>query len=404
MNWRSVELADVLDLQGGFAYKSKDWEVSGIPVLKITNVRNGKVKLAGCSYINEKIAAITSQFVVQKGDLLITLTGEIGATGFYQEDFESRLNQRVGKLVAKNPKLIDLMFLAYFLESPKARSKMWALSKGIAQANISPKEILSLKIPLPPIAEQHQIVEILEDHLSRLDAALADVKQVRVKLISLKLSWMHSRLAHLSETVGILQLGEISDTRLGKMLDSKNNAGKLTPYLRNINIQWGRVDVGDMKQVPLSKDEQATLALKNGDLLVCEGGEPGRCAIWTPTKQDPEVVCFQKALHRIRPHKEFRSRYLALIIEHAVRGGHASKFFTGTTIKHLPQEQLRRIPVPALEVSVQDDLLRELDELDSSNMRMLDSTAEILNSLNSLRRSLLQAAFTGQLTREVTHV
>jgi len=171
--WNLKSLSSLVTLLSGFAYKSSDWKESGVPVLKITNVRNGRVRLEGCSYISKERATESKQFAVHNNDLLITMTGEIGATGFYREEFEARLNQRVGKLVVKEGEPLNLKYLAYFFESPETRQVMWKLAKGIAQANISPKEILNLEIPLPPLPEQHKIVEILEDHLSRLDASIA---------------------------------------------------------------------------------------------------------------------------------------------------------------------------------------------------------------------------------------
>ena len=190
--WRTCKLSDVVDLISGFAYKSSDWKESGVPVLKITNVRNGRVRLEGCSYITEKLADETINFQINKGDLLITLTGEIGATGFYSEDFEARLNQRVGKLIPKSEEDVNLRYVAYFLESPLAREIMWSTAKGIAQANISPKEVLGLDIPVPSVDEQQQIVDLLEDHLSRLDAALADVKQAKLKAAQFRRSLLQS--------------------------------------------------------------------------------------------------------------------------------------------------------------------------------------------------------------------
>ena len=93
--WREIPLGDLVALKSGFAYKSKDWQQSGVPVIKIANVRNGKVSLSGCSFVSDEIATETAQFAVVKGDLLMTLTGEIGATGVYAEEGPARLNQRV---------------------------------------------------------------------------------------------------------------------------------------------------------------------------------------------------------------------------------------------------------------------------------------------------------------------
>jgi len=190
--WKKCKLSDVVELLSGFAFKSSDWQEVGVPVLKITNVRNGKVTLEGCSYISKQRAEESMNFRVNKGDLLITLTGEIGATGFYQEDFEARLNQRVGKIIPRRSEDVDLKFVAYFLESPQTRETMWSTAKGIAQANISPKEVLALNIPIPPLPEQQQIVEILEDHLSRLDASVSIADAMEKQSASLRRSLLQA--------------------------------------------------------------------------------------------------------------------------------------------------------------------------------------------------------------------
>jgi len=81
--------------------------------------------------------------------------------------------------------------------------------------------------------------------------------------------------------------------RLGKMLDKAKNTGQLRPYQRNTNVQWQRFDLSDLKEMRLEDNELDEYEVLPGDLLVCEGGEPGRCAIWNG---EIEKIHFQKAL------------------------------------------------------------------------------------------------------------
>lgn len=94
-------------------------------------------------------------------------------------------------------------------------------------------------------------------------------------------------------------LGEIADTQLGKMLDAKKNEGEYHPYLGNDNVQWGGIGLSEVKEMRFKESELAKFALRSGDLLVCEGGDPGRCAIWN----SDEEMYYQKALHRVRAHE-----------------------------------------------------------------------------------------------------
>src|SRR5205807_3305273 len=90
-------------------------------------------------------------------------------------------------------------------------------------------------------------------------------------------------------------LADIADSRLGKMLDQAKNVGTPTSYLRNVNVRWFAFDVDDLFSMRATKEDQREFNIVNGDLLVCEGGEPGRCAIWNLGPMD---LIFQKAIHR----------------------------------------------------------------------------------------------------------
>jgi len=135
-------------------------------------------------------------------------------------------------------------------------------------------------------------------------------------------------------------LGEIADTSLGKMLDRGKATGEhAVPYLRNVNVQWGRIDLDDVLTMDISPDERDFFRLVAGDLLVCEGGEIGRCAIWP---ERAGYMAYQKALHRVRPHRGVEAKYLRYLMEHMSLAGLLAPYSTGSTIKHLPQQQFRR--------------------------------------------------------------
>ena len=76
-----------------------------------------------------------------------------------------------------------------------------------------------------------------------------------------------------------VSLSEIAHSCLGKMLDKAKNQGTLQPYLRNVNVRWGTFELEDLLQMPFVEEEDERFSVVQGDLVVCEGGEPGRCAI-----------------------------------------------------------------------------------------------------------------------------
>ncbi len=104
-----------------------------------------------------------------------------------------------------------------------------------------------------------------------------------------------------------VKIGDITESCLGKMLDTKKNKGEYQPYLANLNVRWGSFDLNNLSLMRFEKKEQERYGLKYGDLVMCEGGEPGRCAIW---KDELPGMKIQKALHRIRPRSCVNVHYL----------------------------------------------------------------------------------------------
>src|SRR5437016_5413185 len=92
-------------------------------------------------------------------------------------------------------------------------------------------------------------------------------------------------------------VGSVADMRLGKMLDQAKNVGTPTQYLRNVNVRWFSFELVDLFEMRATQQDKGEFSIKDGDLLVCEGGEPGRCAVWNLGSND---LIFQKAIHRIR--------------------------------------------------------------------------------------------------------
>ncbi|MGW7003149.1 restriction endonuclease subunit S [Streptomyces sp. NPDC054933] len=175
-------------------------------------------------------------------------------------------------------------------------------------------------------------------------------------------------------------LGEVAETALGKMLDKGKSKGyPHVPYLRNVNVQWGRIDTDDVLTMELADDERDRFGVLPGDLLVCEGGEVGRAAIWT---HDGGFIAYQKALHRVRPGDNVDARFLRYMLEYSARAGVLVPLTTGSTIAHLPQQSLRKIPflLPPLSeqeriVEVLEDYLSRLD----AGTDYLDAAAQRLS-------------------------
>ncbi|WP_284214662.1 restriction endonuclease subunit S [Comamonas jiangduensis] len=157
-----------------------------------------------------------------------------------------------------------------------------------------------------------------------------------------------------------VRLASIADSRLGKMLDKAKNSGKRYPYLRNTNVQWHHIDLDDIKEISLEASELAEFRLMPGDLLICEGGYPGRCAIW----RDPDrEMYFQKALHRVRPRGGIAVELIAIALESDSRAGNLNQHFTGATIKHFVGQALDRYVLALPPLAEQSRIVTRVTQL-----------------------------------------
>ena len=189
------------------------------------------------------------------------------------------------------------------------------------------------------------------------------------------------------------------EVQLGKMLDERQITKRfLAPYLRNTDVQWDGINVDDLPEMDFDESEQKLYGLRPGDILMCEGGEIGRCAIW-----DSDRRCFyQKALHRLRPTTDKDDpRYFVLVMRAAVEAGLFSSRASAATIQHLPAEKLRvvRYPAPPIEEqrAIVDRVSRQtarLDALVAAKQRLIDLLAE-------KRKAIIATAITRGLDPKV---
>ena len=176
-------------------------------------------------------------------------------------------------------------------------------------------------------------------------------------------------------------LGEVADLCLGKMLDQNKNRGVPTPYLANVNVRWGEFVLDDLRVMRFEEHERDRYGLKYGDIVMCEGGEPGRCAIW---KEQVPGMMIQKALHRIRPKAGLDHGFLYYSFQNIGLLKGFDQYFTGATIKHLPGEKLAKVEVRIPPFPIQRriaGILSAYDDLIENSQRRIKILEEMARRL-----------------------
>ena len=189
----------------------------------------------------------------------------------------------------------------------------------------------------------------------------------------------------------------IAITELGKTLDKAKNQGDYKPYLCSINVYWNGIDLTTVKEARFEENEISKYELKKGDLLICEGGDVGRSAIW----ENEQEMYYQNALHRVRFYGGINPYYFRLLMECYKGNKILDKKSKGMTIKHLVQSALNAIYFPLPPIQEQQRIVNKFQSL----IPILEqyNTSEIkLSNLNIsfpdlLKKSILQEAVQGKL-------
>ena len=179
-------------------------------------------------------------------------------------------------------------------------------------------------------------------------------------------------------------VGTVADSRLGKMLDKAKNKGTPRRYLRNINVRWFDFDLSDLLEMRFEDSELPEFALRFGDVMICEGGEPGRAAVWDARVTD---IYFQKAIHRVRFVDFVDSEFFVKALRASADDGRLVESFTGTGIKHFTGKGLAEYLFPLPPLAEQHRIVAKVDEL----MALCDQLEASLATGNETRGQLVEA-------------
>lgn len=191
----------------------------------------------------------------------------------------------------------------------------------------------------------------------------------------------------------IKKLGDVCISDLGKTLNQSKDTGTLHPYLCAINVLWDKIDTTTLKQTKFEDGEIERYTVKKGDLLICEGGDIGRSAIW----DRDESILYQNALHRVRFNGSINPRFCLLYLLHLKTSGVLdSQYGKGVTIKHLVKSSLFSIPIPVPPIAEQEKIVAELDCLSG----IIEKKKQQLKELDALAQSIFYEMFGNPLRDE----
>ena len=195
------------------------------------------------------------------------------------------------------------------------------------------------------------------------------------------------------------RINTIGISQLGKTLDRGKNIGQEYPYLCSINVYWDGIDLSKIKTFKLRDDELPKYRLHKGDLLICEGGDYGRCCVWD---RDEEMY-YQNALHRIRFYCGLFPIFYKYVFELYRNIGYIVG--QGQTIKHFTYESMKSIVFPVPSISEQKRIVELLKEV-LYLVKRYDKKQDALNYLNEqinvkLQKSILQESIQGKLVPQI---
>ncbi|RGG95107.1 restriction endonuclease subunit S [Coprococcus sp. AF16-22] len=310
--------------------------------------------------------------------VLVAGNGDLNVK-YYNGKFDAY--QRTYIIENNNVEKLYLPYLYYFLETYIEELRKQAIGGVIKYIKIC--NLSDAVIELPSIEKQKKIVKILKSSKKCLDMRNTQMAFLD-GLIKARFVEMFGDVIHNDRKWECKQFSDITTSRLGKMLDAKHQIGTCKyPYLANFNVQWFRFELGNLNEMDFNEKDREEFCLEDGDLLVCEGGEIGRCAVW---HNQVKKCYFQKALHRVRCNQNIiLPDYLSWWFKYnCENGGFAAIEGAKATISHLTGAKMKMLDVTVPPIELQEQFVDFIKHVDKSKVvvqKALDEAQILFDSL-----------------------
>ena len=391
-------LEDIVELADSGTWGDDGKHGSDSPVLRSTNIAENRLSFSDPAW---RIIP-TNDLVRRKlatGDIIVTKSSgspdHIGKCAIFEDpaDGNSYYFSNFMLRLRVNQGQADPRWLYYWLTSDNGRFIMQQMnSTTTGLRNLSVGQYLKQQMPMPRLPEQRRIADILD----KADSIRRKRKEAVRNLNTYPHSLFLEMFGHPDSNDNLwprLLFSEVCDSRLGKMLDAKHQTGKdRRPYMRNLNVQWGRLDMSSVFEMDFDQRDRSLFRLQYGDVLICEGGAGvGQTAIW---KDELPECYFQKSLHRARPYPDKATpEYIAYLMWTLMKGSSFFRSISSATIPHLTGEKLKVVPIPVPPIKLQKQFQVRCEKYKQSLCRQHNSAS----ATDELFNALVQQAFSGNL-------
>lgn len=411
------------ELFGTITSGSRGWAEYYAPVgarfIRVQNVQRGHIHLdlSDVQHVRPPAGAEGQRTRLRPGDVVITITADLGRVGLVPDDIgEAYVNQHVALARPRDGAMSR--YLAWFLASADAQEQLGLLDRGATRAGLGLKDLAGLRIPVPPLAEQHRIVARVEALFARTCQARADLLRVaplaeksRAAILAAAFRGDLTRDLRHSIDVGEAhgpwpipnawswrRVDDVGRVSLGRQRSPANHTGPfMRPYVRAANITWSGWDFSDLKEMNFAEPDFSRFRLVPGDVLLNEGSgsarEVGKPAIWRGEIPD---CCFQNTLLRVQP-RGCTAEYLYYYFLDAALSGRFADETQGVNIHHIGKEGLAALPIPVPPHDEQTAIAHRLKDALAQLSRAERDATRSLALLDHLERSLLSRAFCGEL-------
>ena len=392
-----VPLNRVCEIGNGYAFKSEDFLTSGIPLLRISNIVNERVSFDGNTvYLDESKLSKHESFVVKKGDVLIALSGATtGKYGIYLSEEPCLLNQRIGIIRSDKSEKLNSKYFYFYLSI--LQSKIFSEAQGAAQPNISAKDIGSMEIPLPPLAEQQKIAAILDAADSLRQKGQQLVERYTALSQSLFLEMFGDPVTNPNNYI-LRSLSSVCDDLFLGLTSAVDyvDVEQGYPLIRAKDINTGKLVFGEVKYISEKQHKKLTKnhLTRKGDLLVSKSGTLGTCAI---VDCDKEFSTYE-SIFTVRPNEiKINIYFLINIIRSEAFNKKILGNKVGGTVSHLNLKMFRDLDFPIPPINLQNQFAERIQFIEAQKHQAQRS----LEKSEALFKSLLQRAFMGELTAKM---